>query len=246
MTENLSNSLSITLQKDIFNGVYPIGSRIPSERTLSATYGVSRITVRDAVRNLTQLWLLNKKPKSGTYVNNYKSEASISLLLGILQSTSHIDSDILESLLEIRKVFEVHLAGKAVARFNKDDVEHLGELIKTMESPYIDLQSLSRADVAVHELFVSRGGNLIASLVFNAIRSLYVYYVDYFYSIEGSKEILRHYKSLHDAAIRKDQDYAAFAMGKILSFAETLVRDALPKDLAGNKIDITPMMTPGI
>jgi DNA-binding GntR family transcriptional regulator len=65
MTENLSSSLSLRLQKDIFNGVYPIGIKIPSERDLAGSFGVSRITVRDAVRKLTQQGLLKKVPKSG-------------------------------------------------------------------------------------------------------------------------------------------------------------------------------------
>ncbi len=243
MTDNLSSSLSLTLQKDIFNGVYPIGSRIPSERNLAAAYSVSRITVRDAVRNLTQKGLLLKKPKSGTYVNDYRGEASISLLMGILQCTSRIDSDILDSLLEIRKVFEVHLAGKAVLRFDEDDIRRLGEILWIMEARNSGRADLTEADAAFHELFVSRGGNMIARLVFNSIRSLYVYYVDYFYSIEGSREILRHYRSLYDAAVRKDQEFASFAMGRILAFAETLVRESLPKDNTGKRIDITQMMS---
>jgi DNA-binding FadR family transcriptional regulator len=238
----LSNSLALILQKDIFNGVYPIGSRVPSERNLADTYNVSRITVRDALRNLTQQGLLIKKPKSGTYVNDYRRETSISLLLGIMKSTSHIDTDILDSVLEIRKVFEVHLAGKAVLRFDREDLARFGELLAIMEDGDVGVEILSEADVALHELIVNRGGNLIARLVFNSAKPLYEYYVHFFYSIEGSREAMKLYRCLYDAALRKDKDYACFSMERILSFAENLVREALPLDSTGNRIDVTKMM----
>jgi GntR family transcriptional repressor for pyruvate dehydrogenase complex len=245
MQENLSGTLSLKLQKDILKGVYPIGSKIPSERELAVSYGVSRITVRDAVRKLTQLGLLKKMPKSGTYVNDYRSETSISLLLSIVQSTSHIDADILESLLEIRKVMEVHLAGKAALLSDADSVNRLKELVREMESSVDDRQALSDADIRVHEHIIACADNILAKLVFNSIRSLYKYYVDFFYTIEGSAAIVGRYKKLLSAITRGDREGASSAMEKILSFAETRVMAALLPATKGTAIDITKMVDRG-
>lgn len=242
MQENLSGTLSLKLQKDILKGVYPIGSKIPSERELAVSYGVSRITVRDAVRKLTQLGLLKKMPKSGTYVNDYRSEASITLLLSIVQSTSHIDADILASLLEIRKVMEMHLAGKTALLADADSVNRLKELVREMESSADDWRALSDADVRVHELIISCADNILAKLVFNSIRSLYRYYVDFFYNIEGSAAIVGRYKKLLSAITRRDREGASSAMEKILGFAETRVMAALLPSKKGAAIDITKMV----
>ena len=242
MQENLSSTLSLKLQKDILKGVYPIGSKIPSERELAVSYGVSRITVRDAVRKLTQLGLLKKVPKSGTYVNDYRSEASITLLQGIVQSTSHIDADILESLLEIRKVMEVHLAGKAALLMDGESAGRFKDLVRGMESSAGDRQVLSDTDMSIHELIIANAGNILAKLVFNSIRPLYRYYVDFFYTIEGSESVVGMYKKLLAAMIRRDADAASSAMEKILIFAERRVMAALLPSKKGSAIDITSMI----
>lgn len=60
------------LSADIENGTYPVGSRIPSEMELSEIYGVSRITVRRAVTELSSEGILTKKQGKGTFVNSPK------------------------------------------------------------------------------------------------------------------------------------------------------------------------------
>jgi GntR family transcriptional regulator, transcriptional repressor for pyruvate dehydrogenase complex len=239
MRDNLSDSLSLKLQKDIFKNKYPVGGKIPSERELAVSYGVSRITVRDAVRKLTGLGLLKKIPQSGTFVNDYRNEASIELLLSIIRSTSHIDADILESLLEIRKVVEIYLAGKSVSLFEPADIENLRLLVKKMESDIGNPRVLSDTDIRIHEIIINRAGNLLVKLVFNSIMPLYSYYVNLFYSLDGSTGIITHYKKLLDAVTRRDPDLASNSMEKILIFAENHVREALIPARDGNSIDIS-------
>ena len=80
MNKNLSETVFEQLQKEIVNGVYLSGSRLPAERKLAEQYDVSRVTIRDSIRKLAQLGLVSKVPQSGTYINEYKSEASLDLL----------------------------------------------------------------------------------------------------------------------------------------------------------------------
>jgi GntR family transcriptional repressor for pyruvate dehydrogenase complex len=239
MRDNLSDSLSLKLQKDIFKNKYHIGGKIPSERELAVSYGVSRITVRDAVRKLTQLGLLKKIPQSGTFVNDYRNEASIELLMSIMRSTSHIDADILESLLEIRKIMEIYMAGKSATSFDANDIENLRLLVHSMESGMNDPRALSDADMRIHEKIITKSGNLLVKLVFNSIRPLYTYYVDFYYSLENTSGIVSHYKNLLKAVVRRDPDYAARSMEKILTFAEKRVKEALGPASDGNTIDIS-------
>ncbi len=56
------------LRNDITTGVYPVHSRIPSEQELCETYGVSRVTVRKALQELTQEGLLKRHQGKGTFV----------------------------------------------------------------------------------------------------------------------------------------------------------------------------------
>jgi len=65
----LYRQLIIRLRSDITSGVYPVHSRIPSELELCSTYGVSRVTVRKALAELTQEGLLKRHQGKGTFVS---------------------------------------------------------------------------------------------------------------------------------------------------------------------------------
>ncbi|GAA2900624.1 FadR/GntR family transcriptional regulator [Microbacterium esteraromaticum] len=56
------------LQSEIASGAWPVGSRIPTEAELVAALGVSRPSVREGVRALAQLGLLETRQGDGTYV----------------------------------------------------------------------------------------------------------------------------------------------------------------------------------
>lgn len=65
----LYRQLTDRLRRDITAGVYPVHSRIPSEQELCQTYGVSRVTVRKALGELTMDGLLTRHQGKGTFVS---------------------------------------------------------------------------------------------------------------------------------------------------------------------------------
>lgn len=62
------------IQMDIRQGVYPVGDKIPPEHELEERYGVSRVTVRRALQELTSAGLLERKQGKGTFVSQPKPE----------------------------------------------------------------------------------------------------------------------------------------------------------------------------
>ena len=62
------------IRLDILRNVYPIGSQIPPEHELEQRYGVSRVTVRRALQELTAAGLLERKQGKGTFVAQPKRE----------------------------------------------------------------------------------------------------------------------------------------------------------------------------
>lgn len=60
--------LMAQIRTDIHRGLYPVGSRIPPEHELETNYGVSRVTVRRALQELTGEGLLERKQGKGTFV----------------------------------------------------------------------------------------------------------------------------------------------------------------------------------
>ena len=56
------------LRKDIIDGVYPVGSQLPTEYELCERFSVSRYTVREALRRLREDNLVSSRPRTGTLV----------------------------------------------------------------------------------------------------------------------------------------------------------------------------------
>ncbi|MDP9166977.1 MAG: GntR family transcriptional regulator [Actinomycetota bacterium] len=69
-----------TLRKDIVDGVYPVGSQLPTEHELCERFSVSRYTIREALRRLRDDNLVSSRPRAGTMVvprgapNSYAQE----------------------------------------------------------------------------------------------------------------------------------------------------------------------------
>jgi GntR family transcriptional regulator, arabinose operon transcriptional repressor len=78
-----------TLKERIISGEYKLGERLPSEGEIAHRFGVSRMTVVRAVRELQQLGLVTRRPGSGTYsaFNSEQGRASFGLLIPDLGQT---------------------------------------------------------------------------------------------------------------------------------------------------------------
>jgi DNA-binding GntR family transcriptional regulator len=57
-----------TLRKEIVDGVYPVGSQLPTEHQLCERFAVSRYTIREALRRLREDNLVASRPRAGTRV----------------------------------------------------------------------------------------------------------------------------------------------------------------------------------
>src|SRR5882757_2909617 len=57
-----------TLRKEIVDGVYPVGSQLPTEHELCERFAVSRYTIREALRRLRDDNLVSSRPRTGTLV----------------------------------------------------------------------------------------------------------------------------------------------------------------------------------
>jgi GntR family transcriptional regulator len=76
---NLGRELAEGLRARIVGGEFPPSSRLPSETAISESYGVSRVTVRTAVKMLESQGLVNVRHGSGTYVADFGGQVRTGL-----------------------------------------------------------------------------------------------------------------------------------------------------------------------
>lgn len=119
MGSNRSLETLRRLRENITSGKWPLNSKIPTEPELMAEFGVGRSTIREAVRTLANLGMLEPAPSRGTFV---RSRNPVSMVLW--DFISHHD---LADVLAVRRAFEVEAAQLAATHRTEADLERLTE-----------------------------------------------------------------------------------------------------------------------
>ncbi len=103
------------------DGRFGPGAQLPPERDLARELGVSRASVREALRTLSIMGVLETRHGSGTQV----SDTSVNVLRTSFQFMLLLDRPSMEDLYETRELLEVHLAGRAAERRTDADLAEI-------------------------------------------------------------------------------------------------------------------------
>ena len=160
------------IQGLIISGSWGPGDRLPKETELAAQLGLSRNSLREAVRALSQLRVLEVRQGDGTYVTSLEPE----LLLESTSFVSHllVGESALE-LFEVRRLLEGAAAALAAARIDSAGREALGSKLERMIKAET-VEELVQADVDFHAIIARATGNtfltsLLASLSSRTMRA---------------------------------------------------------------------------
>lgn len=155
----------------IVSGSWGPGDRLPKESELAAQLGLSRNSLREAVRALSQLRVLEVRQGDGTYVSSLEPDL-------LLESTGFVSHLLLGhtavELYEVRRILEAAAAALAAARIDEAGKRELLRRLDGMtEADGVD--DLVEADVAFHAEIAKAAGNavltsLLASLSTRTMR----------------------------------------------------------------------------
>ena len=111
------------------SGAWGPGDRLPKESELAAELGLSRNSLREAVRALSQLRVLEVRQGDGTYVSSLEPDL-------LLESTGFISHLLLGetaiALYEVRRILEAAAAALAAARIDDEEKQDLGSSLDRM------------------------------------------------------------------------------------------------------------------
>lgn len=149
--------------------LYP-GDRLPPERDLAAAMGVSRPSLREALRALSIMGVIENRQGSGTYITSLKPELFVEHLdfIFALNDTTFLD------LFEARKILEVGLAALAVQNITPAEVEALEACVTHAAACIQDAEEFLQADLELHELIITAARNNLLSLFMGSINKLNV------------------------------------------------------------------------
>lgn len=166
------------LLERIADGTHAVGSQLPSEQDLARELGVSRLTVREAVRALAIDGVIEVHQGRRNRVAP-TSDWSV-LSADVMAARARIDSganSLLEELLEARLVLEVEIARLAATRITDEQLARMraaiGEMTATLESDDpADVERNTAGDIAFHEVIVEAAGNAYLAGAFRPLREI--------------------------------------------------------------------------
>lgn len=139
-----------TLRNAIQNGYWPLGERLPVEAELSESLGVSRNTVREAVRVLVHVGMLETRQGDGTYVRSIRDPG---------ESLRRVARSRLRDQLEVRIMLEAEAAGLAAQRRTVDDLKRMTEALDLRARAGDDLVARVHHDESFHHALVEAAHN---------------------------------------------------------------------------------------
>jgi GntR family transcriptional repressor for pyruvate dehydrogenase complex len=146
-----------------------VGDRLPQERELAATFGISRQSLREGLRMLEAFGMLSARrgvgPESGWTVSADGS-TGLSVLLDLHTSLQRTP---LWDLLEIREALEAQAARSAAERATPEQAAALVQVAHEMEA-ITDREHFLKLDTAFHVAIAQNSGNTLAPLFMEAIR----------------------------------------------------------------------------
>lgn len=128
------------------------GEKLPVEEALAENMGVGRGTIREALRVLIHLGLIERN-SSGTYVTESTTQAATHI-------EPYVYRDIIE-VMEVRRVIEPALAEMATVRGDRVLIDRLGEELAEMRSKVEDPDSFLSHDHLFHDLISQAAGNYL-------------------------------------------------------------------------------------
>lgn len=163
------------IEHAILSGDFPVGSQLPSERDLMGQFGVSRPTVREALRVLQSMGLLEPRPGTrGGPVVLAPSPDTLGRSFRTMLGTASLD---LAELLQYRIILDGSASELAAIRHTDAELALMREAVERMrESAEADAPDFADADLAFHERVWEASGNQILALsghaVWGALRDL--------------------------------------------------------------------------
>lgn len=156
------------IQKQIANGALRPGDHLPAERELAEAFGVSRASVRDAIRVLELAGLVVPRQGEGTVVRELTMDSVTSPLASALVTRR----DLLTDLLDARRIIEPALAERAARHGDDEDLRALEEILERQAAKVAEGDLAIEEDTAFHYRLATAARNQVILKVIDVLMDL--------------------------------------------------------------------------
>ena len=196
------------------------GDKLPSERELAEMLAVSRSSIRDAIRSLELMGMVEPRQGAGTIVREISSDS----LVNPLANARKRKEELLGELLDFRKMLEPPLAARAATRVSADEISEMEEILERQEEKLRGGDSTIAEDSEFHYAIALASGNSVVLKVLDTLMDLLRDSRERSLQVEGRppKSLAGHRRIL--AAIKRhDAEAAKVAMRRHIEDVEEIV-----------------------
>ena len=215
------------LAADVIAGRHAPGERLPTQRALAAELGVNMASVREGIKRLEQLKLLDVRHGDAMRVRDWRAHGGLDVLVHALGGGDELDREVLRSVMEARRLLLTESARLAAARRDESQAELLVRLASELAAADDD-ETAQGIDFAFFATLIQASQNLVLLLIANSIRDLYFARLAAFRAIVRDRvELSEHYESAAAAIDARDPDTAARAVAEIARAQEKAMLEGL-------------------
>ena len=154
----------------VLDGTFPPGQPLPPERFLTERFGVSRGSIRDALRMLEMIGLLETRHGRGTFPR----ELTVDRLVAPLASVMTYRQDLRDELMDVRRMFEPAVARAAATRATEEDFTDLQHILDSQREKLKSGRSAIVEDTAFHAALARATHNRVIVSIMATLNDLLV------------------------------------------------------------------------
>jgi GntR family transcriptional regulator, transcriptional repressor for pyruvate dehydrogenase complex len=198
------------------------GDKLPSERELAELLQVSRSSIRDAIRSLELVGLVEPRQGTGTMVRELSGGAKISPFANALERKREQVTE----LLDFRKMLEPPLAARAATHASVEEISEMEDILKRQEEKQNQGEAAIAEDAEFHYSIALASGNSVVLKVIDTLMDLLRDTRERSLQVEGrSQKSLAGHRRILGAIKRHDAEAAKAAMRRHIEDVEEIVLD---------------------
>jgi len=206
--KRVSDEVLEQIKDNIISGEWPPGTKIPGEMDLAEMFGVSRVSIRQAIHRLVGMGVLTIRRGEGTFVSEVFPKDYFNTLLPVLM----IEAPDMVEMLEFRAVIEIESARFAALRANQEDIARLEKAYANMKKCEGDFKKFAYEDLNFHTAIALATHNSVVVKVTAILHDMLRNSIVEVVRLRGYDAGLHYHARLLEAIKNRDSEAAAELM----------------------------------
>ncbi|NLU32750.1 MAG: FadR family transcriptional regulator [Clostridiaceae bacterium] len=206
--KTVSDEVLEQIKDNIISGEWAPGTKIPGEMDLAEMFGVSRVSIRQAIHRLVGMGVLTIRRGEGTFVSEVLPKDYFNALLPVLM----IEAADLAETLEFRAMIEIESARFAARRATDEDISRMEKALANMKKCQGNYKEFAIEDLNFHTAIALATHNSVVVKVTTILHDMLKDSMEEIVRLRGFQDGLHYHARILDAIKNRDAVAAAELM----------------------------------